>query len=313
MPGSGHSSRRPRPLAALLLLAAASAAGASDAPFLWQVQGARATHCLAGSVHALPQNDAALPAGLERCYAAAGKLAFEAFGVAQLGRAEYVRMLGAIANNEPGGLRARLGRELHERFAAQVRRLGLEPVQFDAFRPWFAAQMLSSFLQIGSQLQEELGVDRQLYVRARNDRKDVLALESDEEHRAVFTGMPDEASTQFLMMVLDDAGEPGTGAQVVRIWRSGDAAALDQRVNRMREGYPQLYARLLTERNRRWLPRIRAMLNDAVPHLIVAGAAHYAGPDGLPALLVREGLRVQPLPPARADADDAYVPGLSSR
>lgn len=51
---------------------------------------------------------------------------------------------------------------------------------------------------------------------------------------------------------------------------------------------------LIVRRNRNWLPKITAMLPQG-SHTIAVGAAHLPGPDGLIALLRREGYRVVPL------------------
>ena len=48
---------------ALLLLFSAGALAAGDAPFLWQVKGAKTTHYLMGSMHLLPASAQPLAAG----------------------------------------------------------------------------------------------------------------------------------------------------------------------------------------------------------------------------------------------------------
>ena len=44
---------------------------------------------------------------------------------------------------------------------------------------------------------------------------------------------------------------------------------------------PELYDELLGARNRKWLPKIEALLDDDRDYLVVVGALHFVGRDGL--------------------------------
>jgi hypothetical protein len=46
---------------------------------------------------------------------------------------------------------------------------------------------------------------------------------------------------------------------------------------------------LTTDRNRRWLPRIVQLLNGDDNYLVVVGALHLIGHDGMVELLQRQG------------------------
>jgi uncharacterized protein YbaP (TraB family) len=81
-------------------------------------------------------------------------------------------------------------------------------------------------------------------------------------------------------------------------WRQGDDAALDRSGSAdMRERYPKLYQQLLVDRNRAWLPKIETLLQPAASGnaLVVVGALHLVGRDGLVAMLQARGYRVQRL------------------
>jgi len=49
---------------------------------------------------------------------------------------------------------------------------------------------------------------------------------------------------------------------------------------------------LFTGRNRAWSGRIAAMMEQGARPFVAVGAAHMAGPEGLPALLLAKGYRV---------------------
>ena len=53
------------------------------------------------------------------------------------------------------------------------------------------------------------------------------------------------------------------------------------------------YRDLIVDRNRRWLKQIDVWLNGGDNVLVVVGAAHLAGPDGLPRMLRKRGFEVE--------------------
>jgi hypothetical protein len=48
----------------------------------------------------------------------------------------------------------------------------------------------------------------------------------------------------------------------------------------------------LDDRNRRWAPKIEAMLKEKHVFFVTVGAGHLTGPVGLPALLRKAGYKV---------------------
>ena len=59
----------------------------------------------------------------------------------------------------------------------------------------------------------------------------------------------------------------------------------------MRANYPKLHARLLADRNRAWIAPLKQIFASERSHLVLVGAAHMLGPEGLIALLSDAGYR----------------------
>ena len=59
------------------------------------------------------------------------------------------------------------------------------------------------------------------------------------------------------------------------------------------ERSPELYERLLVERNRNWVAPVEACLKQKTACFVVVGAAHLVGPDSLVALLQKKGYKVE--------------------
>ncbi len=98
---------------------------------------------------------------------------------------------------------------------------------------------------------------------------------------------------EFLLKALDDAQRPADALETfLRSWREGDDEALAEELASEFAGAPELYRSLMVDRNRNWVERISGLLDDSRDYLVVVGALHLVGPDGLPALLAARGLRV---------------------
>jgi uncharacterized protein YbaP (TraB family) len=88
--------------------------------------------------------------------------------------------------------------------------------------------------------------------------------------------------------------DPDIYARTVAEWMAGDLGGLRRDVlSTMKAASPRAYRRLIANRNRRWavvLERVARRSRGVT--VVVVGAGHLIGPDGLPAMLRARGLRV---------------------
>lgn len=282
--------------AALLLLPLVAQGGNSPAPFLWQVQGPKAVHYLLGSIHMLPAAAHPLPGALDSAYAATRGLVLEA-DLAALGEPEFQgRLLGAARDDRPGGIKSSIGDKLYKKLQLRAARLGAPAPMCDAFRAWFCAVTLELLALQGDGFLPELGIDQHFYGRAREEGRPVIGLETADAQALLFTGLSESMSVAMLAATLDElTSESQDPAELLRMWQSSDVAALDKMLADLRKRYPPIYARLLADRNRSWIPELAALLEAETPQLVIVGAAHLPGPDGLLALLKARGLKAQPV------------------
>lgn len=294
-------------LAALVVTGAARAfdrPAPGSAPFLYAVSGPQATHWIAGSVHLLPEAAHPLPDALEQAYEETRALVLET-DLAELGGPVLQgRLLGAAREDRAGGIKARIGKPLYDKLQKHAQRMGMPIPVCDEFRAWFCALALELFPLQQAGFAVENGLDNYFYSRAKEDGRAVLPLEPAEWQIDLFTRMPETLSRQMLAATLDeDTYTSQAPEELYRIWSTGDVARLERLVADMRRAYPALYARLLAQRNRAWMPVLAEKLRGDTPVLIVVGAAHLPGPDGLLALLKAQGFEPRPaLKPAEAPA-----------
>lgn len=99
---------------------------------------------------------------------------------------------------------------------------------------------------------------------------------------------------EMLKAVLSDVDtQVGAVADIIRAWRSGDVRALERLLlDDFRES-PEVYQRVLVDRNRAWVPQIAACASEPAPCLVVVGGAHLVGPDSVVAMLQQAGFSVE--------------------
>jgi len=284
----------PRAIAALLLCLLAAGAHADGGHHtFWVAKGARNTVYLLGSVHVLKPADSDLPPEALRAYASAKALVMEI----DLNDVTTAAMLAADSSLEslpPGeSLADALGESAYRRFAAHVRTLGLDPDIFNNFQPWFAAMTMQQVELTQQGFEAGAGVDEQFAQRAALDHKPIIGLETVDEQLGIFARLSAEQQRRFLLYMLDDADDARHSADaVVSAWRSGDVRQLEQLLGESSNQYPELFRMLTTDRNRRWMPTVTGLLQEPQDYLVIVGALHLVGRDGLVQMLQQAGYQV---------------------
>jgi uncharacterized protein len=277
--------------AAWLLLLGAVGVRADDGHHIfWEVKGRHNTVYLLGSVHMLKAADSALPAEALRAYAASKVLVME-LDLNGAG-AESLLESGTELETLPEGqtLADAVGPQLYAQLLARAQPLGLEPEIISHFQPWFAALMVQQMELAKSGFDSAAGVDEQFALMAQGDQKPIIGLETMDEQLGFFAHLSLEQQRQFLRSTLQDSNSAASESDaVVRAWQHGDTAKLEQLLREGTSDSPELYRLLTTERNRRWLPKITALLNGDDNYLVIVGALHLIGHDGVVELLQRQG------------------------
>jgi hypothetical protein len=84
-------------------------------------------------------------------------------------------------------------------------------------------------------------------------------------------------------------------ADIVTAWQTGDSAALEKLMNDAVREAPAIFKRLVTDRNKSWLPKIEELLRGDKNAIVIVGAAHLVGDQGVVELLKKQGLKVTQL------------------
>jgi len=288
-----------RGLAGALLFAFAGTAAHADGSSVWSIKGKRNTVYLAGSVHALPDEQARLSPQLERAYAAADALVMEVDldDLDPLAAVQFVAEKGTLPPAET--LADVVGADRYAKIIKLANSVDVPELAITRLEPWAAAMVLTQFALVKSGFNPQLGIDMQLTERAKTDGKPIDGLETVVDQLGIFDSRSMAEQTKFLVDAANDVPKMHDDlARLIAAWRKGDLRAMEREFNKERAQAPALYDQLLGARNRKWLPKIEALLDGERNYLVVVGTLHFVGRDGLLELLTLDGHKPEPLPAA---------------
>ncbi|HWU55821.1 MAG TPA: TraB/GumN family protein [Rhizomicrobium sp.] len=262
-------------------------------PSLWHIKGEQGEVYLLGSVHVLPPDLDWRTQAINQALSRSDVLVFEVpqdpAAIAELNA--LIQAKGFLPEGQ--SLRAQLRPAVLPDYDAALKASGLAPAMVDRERPWLAGLQLM-FAQIAKlKFSAGSGVDSVLMAEADKNNKEMRYLETIAEQFALLAPDDRKLEVQEFESGLKDLRDVAAGIEpMVKAWSVGDQARLDKLINGDLDEFPQARKMLLDDRNRRWVPKIEAMLKEKRVFFITVGAGHLTGPVGVPALLRKAGYRV---------------------
>jgi uncharacterized protein YbaP (TraB family) len=284
------------PLAAAPQTRPAAAQG-TGRHLVWKVvKGARTIAFLVGSVHVLTKAAYPLPPVFDRVFEESSTLVEEIdLGAAGDLTALLPTVSGAIFTDGQT-LRTVLDPATFARVEQKVAGLALPLPLVERMKPWLVSMLLVVPELQRAGFDPSQGLDRHYYARARAAGRPVRGLETAAYQMDRMNGLPLPTQVEMLKATLDDVAAQVTSVEtIVTAWRAGDVATLERLLLREFRESPEIYQRLLVERNRDWVPKIAECEREAAPCLVVVGGAHLLGDDGLIALLAAAGFTLEQL------------------
>jgi hypothetical protein len=284
---------RRRLLGLALCCAAFSALVRADAPLhaLWELHGKHNTVYLLGSIHVLRPTDYPLSPAVLNAYRDA-KSIFMEVNLAEIDSQRMQTELLASARLPEGQtLLSIMGEQRYKRAQVLAQEVGIDLGIFDAFAPWFAAEAISQLQLQQLGFQPQSGVEMFFLERARSDGKSVAGLETVHDQIALFDALSMDEQADYLVSSLEEAHDlPKEVAAMVHAWVSGDTQWFADQIKSEIGRDPALYQSVLVARNRKWVPKIEALLNDDRNYLVIVGTGHLVGQGSVIELLRKDGI-----------------------
>jgi uncharacterized protein YbaP (TraB family) len=276
-----------------LLALATLASPAQAAPPMWVVKDANSEMVLFGSVHVLPPGLAWEPAALKAAIARADDLWFE-LPVTPQTEAETARLAAALGVLPPDKSLFAL---LPPADAARLRKLAqqfdVDVATLDRLEPWLAEVALAGGAYRKAGADTDHGVEQALSAEA-DPRVSRQALETPAGQLALFDSAPLADQIASLHETLGELeADPDSYMKLVDAWTAGDVGALDREaLTPLRDASPELFRRLVTDRNAAWVKALDRRLKGKGRTVVVVGVGHLVGQGGLPARLRALGYSV---------------------
>lgn len=289
-------------LSALLLLSSTPAWCDTDGHpvTMWRAAGINNNVYLLGSIHLLRPKDLPLPSVVDAAYDDAEVLVME-LDMDDL-RSDMTQLFAESGVMKDGAtLRQVMGEEDYARAAAAADAIDI-PIELLAHsEPWLAAITVEMMIFYRIGFNPMLGVEMQMVSRAARDGKPIEGLETAEEQTAFLDGLSIETQREMLLQTLEEGANISESIdEIIHAWRTGDIAALESGLLQDLAQNAELAEALVNSRNRRWVEQISELLDDDDDYLIIVGALHLVGEQGVPQLLARDGVEIDQLsePPA---------------
>jgi uncharacterized protein YbaP (TraB family) len=141
-----------------------------------------------------------------------------------------------------------------------------------------------------------LGIEMHMMSKATADGKNIDGFETIEEQLQFLDGMSLQAQREMLMSTLTESAKLSEMMDgLINAWHHGDVDFLEAGMLAELSQHEELNKALVTDRNARWVDEIEGLLDDDQNYLIVVGALHLIGLDGVPNHLQRIGYDVHQL------------------
>lgn len=262
-------------------------------PSLWLIEGENSKTYILGSVHLLPPAIKWYGDKIEDAFNEVDEVVFEVNMTEEKQRQAGLisRKYGLLASGD--SLRNYLSPENFDLLGEHAAGLGIPPQALERLKPWLVAISLSVSAVQKEGWNQNSGVDKYIQVMANERGLKISELETIEAQMATLWDHPLEIQAKMLVDTLEELKDiTNITMAMVNSWASGDVDKMEQVFLVPMKAQEEIYNKLVLERNHNWVPIIEKLLTKKQTTMIVAGAAHFIGDDGVVALLKAKGHNV---------------------
>lgn len=263
-------------------------------PAVWLVEGNNSKTYFLGSIHLLPKETKWYGGDIKTIFEQADEVVFEVHMTPEKEAAAQQLTInnGMLARGDL--LSNYLAPEEYEYLIEQATDMGIPAASVVNFKPWFASVALSVSAIIREGWDPASGVDKFIEKKAVEKGIKISELETLETQMATLYDHPLDVQAAMLKDTLDQLKEiEEVTLEMIGSWASGDEESMEEAFIIPMQEQREIYEKLVVQRNNSWVPIIKGLIAKDQVTLVVAGAAHFIGEDGLVKLLEQAGYEVK--------------------
>ena len=251
---------------------------------------------LGGTFHLLSAKDYPLPVGFEGAYQHSEILVFESDIGAMQQPAFIQKMTQKLSYPIGVTVREDISATTYQAVENFFTARGVPMEQMARFKPGMLMTMMT-IVELQRLGYGEVGVDAFFYNQAAKDGKRIVWLESVDEQIDFLANLGAGQEDMMIRYSLADLEQmPQILEKMKTAWLAGDMPQLDRVAGLpLRTDFPAIYQELIVDRNNDWMADLEQMLGTKPIELVLVGALHLAGNDGLLNQLSKRGYRVRRL------------------
>jgi len=246
-----------------------------------------------GSVNALKAENYPLPAPLESAFTNSQVVAFET-DIAAIESPQLALKIMAKARLPEGKtLQTELAPEVYRDFTNHLKGGLMSAEMMERFTPAMAALTLSVLEIQKLGLDPQNGLDKHFFPLARRAGKEIVPLETVDFQISLMTDFSNEEGNSLMKTTLKELASMGKQLDdLLKAWEVGDSTGLEKLLHEAMADEPVIYKRLVTDRNKAWVPKIEEFIQGGKNAVVIVGAAHLVGKEGVAELLTAKGYKV---------------------
>ena len=288
-------------MAATVLLIANALSGTSSGQvmgdgynnsLIYKIESGNNTVYLLGSIHVLAEEYYPLTRAFSYAYYDSQKVIFEVDPEILFSPGIQYKFEKAYSLPEGKTLKDLLSSDTVTLLTKKLTRMGIGLDQVNTLKPWVVTRIVGSTVFSTKDFRRDLGIENHFFRMAKDAGKPTGGLETLEDQLKIEDQMPLKMQETFLREALTIATARETEKaflHLVKSWHRGDMKALENIIEGQKKKNPRYHRELLTNRNKRWIPQFESFLQENQNVLVIVGAAHLLGNDGLLRLLSEKG------------------------
>ncbi len=268
---------------------------------IYKIQSDTNTVYLLGSIHVLAEEYYPLTRAFSYAYYNSQKVVFEIDPDILFSTKAAKKREKYYTFQNGKTLKSVLSPQTYKLLKKKLAPLGVDMAEVNKLKPWVVNLGMSGKFDSSIEFRPDLGIENYFYRKAKDAGKPTGGLETVRDQLEIFDTLPmkvQEAMLKESLTITYSKKQEKAFLHMVKSWHQGNLAGLEELVETMKT-YPLFYKNLLVKRNNNWVPQIEEFLTEEQNVLVIVGAAHLVGEDGLLTLLKGKGYDLERVSYAR--------------